>query len=149
MNIINLNHNIPIFVDPKINNFIKYQNSTLLKPNRNEYNQLCKYYNLTNDLNLENFKTLAINLNLKFLVTTLDKDGIILFNKNDNKIRHYPIRNIENKVVDVTGAGDTVLSSLVYFYLNNKNIEDSVSKANIIGSYSVTISGCFVLNKSF
>lgn len=149
INLAYFEYNIPVFVDPKINNFTKYKNTTVLKPNRNEFNQLCKYYNISNELNLANFKNLATNLNLEYLLTTLDKDGMILYEKKKDTLTHYSVNNMENKVVDVTGAGDTVLSSLVYFYLDNNNIDSAIKKANIIGSYSVTISGCFVLSKQF
>jgi D-beta-D-heptose 7-phosphate kinase/D-beta-D-heptose 1-phosphate adenosyltransferase len=141
--------NIPVFVDPKISNFEKYKYSTVLKPNRDVFNQLCKYYQIENNLSLETFKIIADNLNLKYLLVTLDKDGMMLYDTVNSTITQHNIGNMENNVVDVTGAGDTVLSSLVHFYLKDKDIDQAVQKANIIGSYSVTISGCFVLNKTF
>ena len=79
----NLN-NIQVFIDPKINKPEKYKNSYLIKPNRNEFKELCKYYNL----DYEDFNNSVINisnkLNVNNLVITKDKDETILYQKHLN-----------------------------------------------------------------
>ena len=141
------NCKIPVFVDSKLNNFDKYCNVKLLKSNRNEFNELSKFYNIKNTINEVNLKHICKIMNLEYLLITLDKDGMILFDNNKDKLYSYKNNHVNN-VVDVTGAGDIVLSVLVYFYLKDENMDKIVEKANIIGSYSVTFSGCLVLNRN-
>jgi D-beta-D-heptose 7-phosphate kinase / D-beta-D-heptose 1-phosphate adenosyltransferase len=142
-------NNIPVLVDPKINDFEKYKNSTILKPNRNEFNKICEYYKIENKLDIKSLKTISNILNLKYLLVTLDKDGMLLYDREKERLKNFKIENMKNHVADVTGAGDIVLSSLAYYFLKNNDIDSAVTKANKIGAYSVTISGCFVLSKNF
>ena len=48
--------NIDVLVDPKITNILKYTGYTVLKPNRLEFNQLCDYFKINNELTLLNLK---------------------------------------------------------------------------------------------
>ena len=143
------NNKITIFVDPK-KNFSDYQNSTILKPNRNEYLEICKDLKIENKtICKENLKIITNKLNLDYLIVTLDKDGIIYYDRILDKSKSYPIPSkYLNKVVDVTGAGDIVLSTIVYFYLKYKDIDNAIQKANEIGAYSVTTVGCLQLTDS-
>lgn len=139
-------NNIKVFIDPKLKNCMKYNNSFLLKPNRNEFINICQQLNIKidNDIfNVANLQLVYKKLNLEYLVVTLDKDGIILY--NDNKIQKINTK-IENNILDITGAGDTVLCSIVYYYNIINNMTQSVINANKIGSYSVSHLGCLDLN---
>ena len=99
---------IPVLVDPKGNNFNKYKNATLIKPNLREFENISgKCIDIKM---LENSgKKLRRDLNLEALVITRGEKGISLI-ENDNSITHISTNAVD--VFDVTGAGDTVLAIL-------------------------------------
>jgi D-beta-D-heptose 7-phosphate kinase/D-beta-D-heptose 1-phosphate adenosyltransferase len=64
-------------------------------------------------------------------------------NSNYTLIKHED----EIKVVDVTGAGDIVLTVLVYIYLKTKNMILAAKAANFIAGKSVQVIGNYSLTK--
>lgn len=101
-----INSNVPIVVDPKHDQFFDYQNCTLFKPNRKE---IVEAYQLKEEDN-QNMQSLAqqlrADLNAKNVMTTLSEDGVIII--NDQEYHHLPAH--PRKILDVSGAGDSVLS---------------------------------------
>ena len=75
-------------------------------------------------------------ISCKNILMTRGKEGMILNNIN-NKIEHDSIINL----VDVTGAGDVVLSVLVYCYLKDGDLLKACKIANYIGGKSVSVIG--------
>lgn len=102
-----IEHNVPIVVDPKFNNFYEYQGATLFKPNKKE---LLQAENIGESLVLSELiataKEVRKKLNAAKLMTTLSEDGVLIL--NDNGYIHLPAH--PRKIVDVSGAGDSVLS---------------------------------------
>lgn len=101
-------HNKPIAVDPKKNNFLAYQNVTLFKPNLKELKE-----GLNSDKNLRLKENLidAVNqlhelLNNALCMVTLSEDGVYI---TDFKTSHLIPAHLRN-ISDVSGAGDTVIS---------------------------------------
>ena len=110
-NIIELavNNNKLITVDPKFSNFFSYQNVTVFKPNRKETEDALGIRIRTNeDVSLAGNKLLE-KLNAKFVLLTLGEEGIAIFQKGKPEKR-MPTK--ARKVSDVSGAGDTVISTL-------------------------------------
>lgn len=99
---------IPVLVDPKGDNFNKYKNATLIKPNLKEFENI---FGECIDINMleKNGKRLRRDLNLEALVITRGENGISLI-ENDDSITHISTKAVD--VFDVTGAGDTVLAIL-------------------------------------
>jgi D-beta-D-heptose 7-phosphate kinase/D-beta-D-heptose 1-phosphate adenosyltransferase len=129
-------NNIPTFVDPKIKNYIKYKGCFLLKPNQNEAEQISGEKNISKILHFIKDKIECSNILL-----TRGKEGMIL-NNIYNKIEHNSIINL----VDVTGAGDVVLSVLVYVFLKDKNLLQACKIANYIGGKSVGVIGNYTVS---
>lgn len=106
--------NIPIAVDPKKRNFNLYKNVSLFKPNLKE---LREGLNLENDVITEEelaqvTNTLLDRQNIRIILTTLSEKGVYLTcNSRDrgrvNELIPAQIRSI----ADVSGAGDTVIST--------------------------------------
>lgn len=98
---------VPMVVDPKFNNFYEYKGVTLFKPNKKEIQQA---ENITDKLNLRDIKVLANTvrqkLNADKIMTTLSEDGVIIINETETI--HLPAH--ARKILDVSGAGDSVLS---------------------------------------
>jgi len=124
-------NNIPTFVDPKLKNYMKYKGCFLFKPNQNEAETISGEKNIDKILHFIKDK-----LECKNILLTRGKEGMIL-NNIYNKIEHDSIINL----VDVTGAGDIVISVLVYMYLKNKNLNEATKISNYIGGKSVGIIG--------
>ncbi|MGB0850248.1 MAG: bifunctional heptose 7-phosphate kinase/heptose 1-phosphate adenyltransferase [Bacteroidia bacterium] len=100
-------NNIPMVVDPKFNNFYEYEGVTLFKPNKKELQQA---ENIGEAMSLPLVKNLASDvrnkLNADKIMTTLSEDGVLIVSKNETT--HLPAH--PRKIVDVSGAGDSVLS---------------------------------------
>lgn len=98
---------IPMVVDPKFNNFYEYEGVTLFKPNKKELQQA---ENIGEDMSLSLVKNLASEvrnkLNVDKIMTTLSQDGVLIVNEDESI--HLPAH--PRKIVDVSGAGDSVLS---------------------------------------
>ncbi|MCR8708660.1 D-glycero-beta-D-manno-heptose-7-phosphate kinase [Campylobacter sp. RM5063] len=132
--------NLPILIDPKGSDFSKYQNATLLTPNKKEANQALGVEKIDN---LEKaLKKLKDDLNLAYSIITLSEEGIALF---DEKLHIIPAKALE--VYDVTGAGDSVIAMLAYALALKVDIVKACELANDaaavvvakVGSVSVSL----------
>lgn len=131
-------NNIPTFVDPKIKNFLKYKDCFLFKPNIVEAEKLTNCKNL--DLIINSIKS---SINCKHLLITRGKEGMIL-NSTTNKIEHDSIINL----IDVTGAGDIVLSVLVYIFLRGGDLLKACKVANYVAGKSVGVIGNYTISQN-
>jgi D-beta-D-heptose 7-phosphate kinase/D-beta-D-heptose 1-phosphate adenosyltransferase len=132
----NLN-NILTFVDPKVNNYLKYQNCFCFKPNLME----SEIISGKKDIN-EIIVFLQENIKSNHLIITCGKDGIII-DDIDTVIKHEN----EVTVVDVTGSGDIVLSVVVYVYLFIcKDMVIASKIANYIAGKGVSVVGNYIID---
>jgi rfaE bifunctional protein kinase chain/domain len=93
----------PIYVDPKHRNFDLYTNIRFLKPNISEFrNFLPEVSSFENDA-----FSFFNQINTDILMITKGADGASLFFGDE----HYSIPTKAQHVHDVSGAGDTVISS--------------------------------------
>ena len=98
-----------ITVDPKFNNFFSYKNVTVFKPNRKEAEDVLGM-KIRSDEDITNAgKKLLEKLNAKNILLTLGESGIAVFAKGKPEKR-MPTKAMQ--VADVSGAGDTVISTL-------------------------------------
>ncbi|EAI7247964.1 D-glycero-beta-D-manno-heptose-7-phosphate kinase [Campylobacter lari] len=132
--------NLPILIDPKGSDFSKYQNATLLTPNKKEAIQALGVEKIDN---LEKaLKKLKDDLNLTYSIITLSEEGIALY---DEKLHIIPAKALE--VYDVTGAGDSVIAMLAYALALKVDIIKACELANDaaavvvakVGSVSVSL----------
>lgn len=119
--------NILITVDPKFDNFFEYKNVTVFKPNRKETETvLGTRIKSDNDISSAGKKLLE-KLNCNYVLLTLGESGIAVFEKND-KEKRMPTK--ARKVADVSGAGDTVISTLTIALASGANINEACYLAN-------------------
>lgn len=99
---------IPVTVDPKKRNFNYYDNVTLFKPNFKELTEGLKIEVEKSDYNAisEIAQQFAKERNTQMVFITLSELGVLLC--ESNKYHHVPAR--VRDIVDVSGAGDTVIS---------------------------------------
>jgi rfaE bifunctional protein kinase chain/domain len=99
---------IKTIVDPKGNDFCKYEGVNIIKPNKKE--AIVASGILIKDS--ESLKAACVKIkeltNCDDVVITMSEEGIALF--SEEELRIIPTKVLD--VIDVTGAGDTVLASL-------------------------------------
>ncbi|MCB9210092.1 MAG: bifunctional hydroxymethylpyrimidine kinase/phosphomethylpyrimidine kinase [Ignavibacteriales bacterium] len=116
-----------ISVDPKFINFKKYTNTTIFKPNRKETEDILGIrINTDEEISFAGNELLNI-LKPKYVLLTLGEKGLALFGNGDKEIR---IPTKARKVSDVSGAGDTVISTITYALTAGAKIEEAAYIAN-------------------
>ncbi len=127
--------NIPILVDPNPRNKINYKDKiTLYKPNFTEALKLAHMNFHINPDNVIDSKMEELGERLydltksKFIVITLSAYGLAIF--IEGKFSHV-VPSKAQTLVDVTGAGDTVIALLAQCLCAGKGIFDSAQIATI------------------
>lgn len=115
------------FIDPKQTPEI-YKGAYLVKPNMKEYENWNGRFTLKSA-----FKFLKKN-NWKWLLVTDGSNGMHILN-HKSEYRHFKNKIVE--VADTTGAGDAVLATLIYGFMNKFNMFDSVNLACKVASQNV------------
>lgn len=134
---------IPVIVDPKGDDFSKYQGATVIKPNLTEAYAAAK---LPSEESLENVASNILkNCGSELLLITRSEAGISLFNCSGQRI-DFPVRSKEVK--DVTGAGDTVLAMISVALANKLDIRYGAQLANIAAGMAIEKLGCARINIS-
>ncbi len=120
-------YNILITVDPKFQNFMEYKNVTVFKPNIKETEEALAI-DIQNISDLENAgQSLIKKLNVENVLITRGSEGISLFS-NDGSITHAPTR--ARDIADVSGAGDTVISTLTAAMVGSASCKEGITLAN-------------------
>lgn len=130
-NIINLaqDRHIPVLVDPKGNDFSKYQGATLLTPNSLEFENIVGTWDDLPQLVVK-AKSLIAAYNFTSIIVTLGQDGMVLI--NDETMFHIPA--FAKQVYDVTGAGDTVIAILAMALGSNLPLFAAMELASLAAS---------------
>ncbi len=130
--IINLakKHKVIITVDPKFHNFFKYKDVTVFKPNRKEAEDVLGIKIKTSEDVSAAGEELMKRLNPEYLLLTLGEEGIAVF-EDGKEERRMPTK--ARKVADVSGAGDTVISTLTLALAAGANISEASFLANYAG----------------
>ena len=123
---------IPTFVDPKIKNYMKYNGCFLIKPNQHEAEVISRGESAIDKI----LVSIKEQINCDNILITRGKNGMI-FNNVHNNIEH----DSDIDLVDVTGAGDIVLSTLVYCYLKYGDLLKACRISNYVGGKSVKVIG--------
>jgi len=76
----------------------------------------------------------------KIIVLSMGENGLLIFTRENNQIKHYPAVKTRD-VVNTIGAGDALFSAFIYFYNKTKNAHYSIEKAIIFASYKIGESG--------
>lgn len=123
-------YNKPVYVDPKFHNFFEYRDVTVFKPNRKETADILAMKIDGEESVKEAGRKLIDKLNCEYLVLTRGEKGMMLFDKEKNKTVILNIPTKARKVADVSGAGDTVISTIAVMLAGGANIIEAVMLAN-------------------
>ncbi len=101
--------NVPVMVDPKFQNLLEYTGATLVKPNLKEVEQILARPVETEEEIREAGRELLERLQSDHLLITLGARGMVLFAPEETYDR---LETQARHVADVSGAGDTVISTV-------------------------------------
>jgi len=114
-----------IFLDPK-KSFINFNKCDIITPNLNELKQLSGNDIFSEDDIIQSCKIILKKYNLKYIIAKRGSEGMTIIGKNDY-VKHLKARLVKNP--DVTGAGDTVISSISLAFAVTKDIVQSAEFA--------------------
>jgi D-beta-D-heptose 7-phosphate kinase/D-beta-D-heptose 1-phosphate adenosyltransferase len=137
-----IKNKIPVFVDPKNDNYHLYRGATCITPNLKEFNRIMRRMkgygqHFTCEIITEySFKIiekgcreLISKYKFQSILVTLGEHGMLLVEKNKKDVVHIKATT-SKEVFDVTGAGDTVISALCATYLSSEK-KDLAFAANV------------------
>ena len=114
-----------VLVDPKGEDFERYRNATMLTPNKAEFRQVVGGWKNEREFAAK-ARQLIERLNLRALLVTRSEEGMTLFRKEG--MLHVPAQARE--LIDVSGAGDTVIAALGVMLASGADLPDAVRIAN-------------------
>jgi rfaE bifunctional protein kinase chain/domain len=127
-------HGIPVALDPHPANHLDLSGLTLMTPNRAEAFVLAGKYMTHSVLPISNdaplldvVAHLRETWQVEYLLVTLGGEGMALF-QSEGEALHVPTQARE--VFDVSGAGDTVISSFMLSLLADASPQDAALLAN-------------------
>lgn len=118
--------NIPVLIDPKGTDFEKYRGATLLTPNMSEFEAVVGKVTSEQDLVNKGLDLIA-RFDLAALLVTRSENGMTLLRAGQPEL-HLPAQ--AHEVYDVTGAGDTVISTLATALAAGKHLDEACALAN-------------------
>ncbi|MDR2905992.1 MAG: D-glycero-beta-D-manno-heptose-7-phosphate kinase [Helicobacteraceae bacterium] len=122
-----------VLVDPKGSDYSKYKNASIVTPNRKEAGEATRGELKTLAEVREAGMKLRGDLNLDYAIITLSEDGMMICGDRSDHIAAEA-----REVYDVTGAGDTVLSSLGFALAAGFGIEEAARFANLAAAVVVS-----------
>ncbi len=127
---------VPVLVDPKGTDYLKYAGATLIKPNKKELSHFFEGVEIhgheskfANDL--------RARTGAQYVLLTMGSDGMLLIDE-EKSIKHTAS---QRKVYDVCGAGDTVIATLAAFYATGVSMDDAVMIANVAAGIAISKPG--------
>lgn len=131
------NKKIPVLVDPKGKSAVKYRGASAITPNNKEFLDLTGLSALPDE---EGIRTAALELcrscSLEYVIMTRSEKGISTICCETGEKHDYPAAVKE--IIDVTGAGDTVISVLALAVGAHFELPQSVRLANIAASIVIS-----------
>ena len=129
--------NIPVLVDPKGNDFEKYTGASLITPNLSEFEAVVGQCASEDDL-VAKANELSARFDIEALLVTRSEHGMSLMQQGYDPV-HIPTQAKE--VFDVTGAGDTVISTLAASLGAGLSLERAMVLSNLAAGVVVAKSG--------
>ncbi|MBN1222894.1 MAG: D-glycero-beta-D-manno-heptose-7-phosphate kinase [Candidatus Aminicenantes bacterium] len=118
---------IPVFVDPKVDNFFSFSPVTLINPNHYEVEQIVHHPCRSNEQVEKAGQKILSRIAARYLILKRGEQGLTVFEKR-KKAFHIP--TIAKEVYDVTGAGDTVIATAALALLSGASIREAAMLAN-------------------
>ena len=118
---------IPVFVDPKIENFPLFSPITLITPNHHEAERIIHHACIDDSEVDKAGKKIFQKITTKYIIIKRGERGMTVFEKGKLPL-HIP--SLAREVYDVSGAGDTVIATASLALLSGATILESAYLAN-------------------
>ena len=128
------NCSVPVIVDPKGCDFSKYRGATVITPNMKEFLAVTEGIIQSEADILEQGVALLKKFEISVLVLTRSEKGISVIYDHGKKV---DIATKVQDVIDVTGAGDTVVAALARCLAAGVDLETAAHFANLAASVVV------------
>lgn len=122
----------PIFIDPKGSDYSRYQQATVITPNRAELQQVIGAWHSEDELRSK-VSALRQQLQLDAVLLTRSEEGMTLF----DAAGQLHVSAQAREVFDVTGAGDTVIATMAAMVGAGLSLREAVPLANRAGGLVV------------
>lgn len=122
---------VPVYVDPKGVDYEKYRGAAMVKPNKAEMALVATKHGWPSGE--EGAEQLRRHLGLEFVVLTLGGQGMTLVREGSP----YGVGARAREVYDVSGAGDTVIATLVAGMAAGLSSENAVDLSNLAAAIVV------------
>ena len=127
---------IPTIVDPKGAQWNKYDGATFITPNVKELSERVGYSIRNDDDNIVTAAKEALDTNnIQYIIATRSEKGISVIAR-DGRIWHNPAT--QQDVFDVSGAGDTVVATMICSIAANLSMRTALHVAN--GAAGIVVS---------
>ncbi len=123
---------IPVFVDPKKENFFDFKNTTVFKPNRKEASQALGFPIKNVEDAKYACKILIEKINCESVLLTLGAEGMLLYQANTDELY---VRTKARNVADVSGAGDTAIATLSVALCGGATLKEGTILANFASGF--------------
>ncbi len=124
---------IKSIVDPKSKNLSDYSGAYLIKPNSKEIKNYL--FDIKEEQYESKIKKLCIENSIEFILNTRGNNGMKLFSKEGILL---DTKSDAKSVYDVTGAGDTVISSIAISLVEKMGIIEAVKISNKAAAIAVS-----------
>jgi D-beta-D-heptose 7-phosphate kinase/D-beta-D-heptose 1-phosphate adenosyltransferase len=121
------NTGVPLAVDPKTGNFDCYHGVDVITPNHHEAGAFRRIEIVDEETLIRAGRQMLAELGCGTVLVTQGKDGMTLFEKS-GEISHIP--TVAKKVFDVTGAGDTVISTFCLGLASGMDVKSAAVISN-------------------
>ena len=122
----------PILIDPKGSDYSRYQQASVITPNRAELQQVIGAWSDEADLRTK-AHNLRTQLKLDAVLLTRSEEGMTLFDA-DGQLH---VSAQAREVFDVTGAGDTVIATMATLVAAGLTLREALPLANRAGGLVV------------
>ena len=137
-------HGVPVVVDPKGTNWLKYAQADYITPNVKEVNEVLLERIRNEDSQVERAAHYIMRkYKLKNIIVTRSEKGMSLVREQDTE--HIPTR--AQDVFDVSGAGDTVIAVFAMALAGGLKAEDGAFLANLAASVVVAKLGTYAVSQ--
>jgi rfaE bifunctional protein kinase chain/domain len=141
-------HNIPVAVDPKLENFKFYKGVDLFKPNLKELREGLNNQASASDTEsmIRAVESMHNAIKPVMSLTTLGADGMWAHAPTKG-CEHHHQKGEQRNIVDVSGAGDTVIAVASLMLAAGASPEQATRAANISGGLVCEESGVVMINR--
>ncbi|WP_425256004.1 D-glycero-beta-D-manno-heptose-7-phosphate kinase [Leptospira yanagawae] len=135
-----------VTVDPQVSHFFLYKNIHIMTPNHHEAGKALGR-KLTTDAEIENAcREIAKELTPDAMMITRGEKGMSIYERTTDRFYHIP--TVAKEVFDVTGAGDTVITTYTAFVASGMSIGEAALVSNVSAGIVVGKLGAATVTKT-